>query len=173
MVDHPLDYMDHIVADMYALLVMPQPLPDLPWGEYQKYLPRFNGQGEVTMEEHWNACFSYAGNRNIEAKDVQMRVFVQSLDGEVRKWFRESPVGSTDCIEVLEEVFMKQWRDTKYFMYYITKFGALKRKRNEFVVDLSKIFNKMYSKFPVEMKPSETSTNSHMQMHLNLIFHYF
>ena len=154
MVDQPMDYMDRIVAARYAPLVMPQPLHALPGGDYQKYLPRFNVQGDTTAEEHWNAFFNYANNQNIESKDVWMRMFVQSLDGEVRKWFWELHVESIDGIEVLEEVFMKQWGDTKYFLYYIIEFGALKRKRNESVVDFSKIFNKMYSKFPAEIKPS-------------------
>ena len=70
MVAQLLDYMDCIVVGRYAPLVMPQPLHALPGGDYQKYLPRFNGQGEVTKEEHWNAFFNYAGNQNIEAKDV-------------------------------------------------------------------------------------------------------
>ena len=52
---------------------------------------------------------------------------------------------------------MKQWGDTKDFLYYITEFGDLKRKRNESIVDFSKGFNKMYSKVPAEIKPSETS----------------
>ena len=86
-----------------------------------------------------------------------MRMFVQSLDGEVIKWFRELPLGSINGIEVLEEVFIKQWGDTKDYLYYITEFGALKRKKNESVVDFSKCFNKMYTKIPAEIKPSETS----------------
>ena len=48
----------------------------LPGGDYQKYLPRFNGQGETTAEEHWDAFLSYADNQNIEAKDVWMRMLV-------------------------------------------------------------------------------------------------
>ena len=87
MAGQPMDYMDRIVAARYAPLVMPRPLHALPGGDYQKYLPRFNGQGDTTAEEHWNAFFNYADNQNIEAKDVWMRMFVQSLDGEVRKWF--------------------------------------------------------------------------------------
>ena len=87
-----------------------------------------------------------------------MRMFVQSLDGEVRKWFRELPVGSIDGIEALEEVFMKQWGDTKDYLYYVTEFGALKRKKNESVIYFLKRFNKMYTKIPAEIKPSETST---------------
>jgi hypothetical protein len=48
--------------------------------------------------------------------------------------------------------------DKKDFMYYMTKFGSLKRKEREFVSDFSKIFNKMYNKIPAEIKPIEAST---------------
>ena len=48
----PLDMMDQMVASRYAPLVLPQTLNSLPGGDYYKYLPRFNGQGEITAEEH-------------------------------------------------------------------------------------------------------------------------
>jgi hypothetical protein len=86
-----------------------------------------------------------------------MRVFVQSLDGEVRKWFRGLTPGSIAGIEALDDVFLRQWGDKKDFMYYITEFGSLKRKEGEFVSDFSKRFNKMYNKIPVEIKPTEAS----------------
>ena len=86
-----------------------------------------------------------------------MRVFVQSLDGEVRKWFRELPLDSIDGIDALEEAFMRQWGDTKDYLYYMTEFGSLKRKKDEAVGDFSKRFNKMYSRIPVEIKPTETA----------------
>ena len=79
--------MDRMVAYRYAPLVLPEPLNALPGGDYQKYLSRFNGQGETTAEEHWDAFLCYVENQNIEAKDVWMKMFVHSLDGEVRKWF--------------------------------------------------------------------------------------
>ena len=74
--------MDQMVAARYAPLVFPHPLNALPGGELQKYLRRFNGQGENTVEEHWEAFLSYDDNQNIEAKDSWMRMFVQSLDGD-------------------------------------------------------------------------------------------
>ena len=107
---------------------MPHALHALPGGDYKNYLPKFNGQGDTTTKEHWNAFFSYVDNHNIEAKDVWMRMFIHILDGEVMKWFQEIPAGSIDGIEVLEEVFMKHWGDTKDFLYYITEFGDLKKK---------------------------------------------
>ena len=104
----PMDMMDRMVAARYAPLVLPQPLHAFPGGDYQKYMPRFNGQGETTAEEHWEAFLSYADNQNIEIKDVWMRVFVQSLDGDVRKWFRELPANSITIIEELQDLFLRQ-----------------------------------------------------------------
>ena len=46
-----LDMMDQMVAARYAPLVLPQPLNALFGGDYQKYLCRFNGQGETTTKE--------------------------------------------------------------------------------------------------------------------------
>ena len=85
-----------------------------------------------------------------------MRVFVQSLYGEVRKWFRELPPNSIDGITSLEEVFTRQWGDTKDYLYYITEFGALKRKQGETIIDFTKHFNKMYSQIPTKIKHIET-----------------
>ena len=85
-------------------------------------------------------------------------MFVQSLDGEVRRWFRELPANSIILIEELHDVFMRRWGDTKDHTYYITEFGSLRRKKDETIEDFSKIFNKMYGRILTEIKPSETST---------------
>ena len=53
---------------------------------------------------------------------------------------------------------MKQWGDAKDFLYYITEFGALKRKSDDLVTDFTKCFNKMYGKIPTNIKPTETSS---------------
>ena len=52
---------------------------------------------------------------------------------------------------------MRQWGDTNDHTYYITNFGALKRKKDETIGDFSKHFNNMYGRIPIEIKPSETS----------------
>ena len=65
-----------MVVARYAPLVMPQPLNALLGGDYQKYLPSFNGQGETIAEEHLDGFLSYDDNQNIEPKDVWMRMFI-------------------------------------------------------------------------------------------------
>jgi hypothetical protein len=62
--------------------------------------------------------------------------------------------GSIVGIEALDNSFLRQWGDKKYFMYYMAEFGSLKRKEGDFASDFSKRFNKMYNKIPVEIKPS-------------------
>jgi hypothetical protein len=86
-----------------------------------------------------------------------MRVFIQSLDGKVRKWFRGLAPGSIAGIEALDDVFLRQWGNRKDFMYYMTEFGSLKNMDGESVSDFSKRFNNMYNKIPAEIKPSEAS----------------
>jgi hypothetical protein len=149
--------MDAIVAARYAPLNLPQVLYAFPPNDYMKYFPRFNGEGGVTAEEHLNSFYSFADNFNVEHADVWMRLFVQSLDGEARKWFRILPPNSIVDIDALDDTFLRHWGDKKDYLYYITEFGALKRKQGESISDFTKRFNKMYSKIPDEIKPSETS----------------
>jgi hypothetical protein len=100
----------------------------LPIGYYLKYMPKFTREEYITSEDHLDAFYSNADNLNIENEDVWMRVFVQSLYGEARKWFRGLNPGCIVGIKDLDDVFLRQWGDKKYFMYYITEFRSLKRK---------------------------------------------
>jgi hypothetical protein len=151
------DRMDEIVAARYAPPVLPQVMYAFPPNDYMRYFPRFNGDGSVTVEDHLSLFYSFADNFNVEHADVWMRLFVQSLNGEARKWFRSLPANSIADIVALDEAFLNQWADKKDFQYYITEFGALRRKQGESIPDFTKRFNLMYGKIPEEIKPPETS----------------
>jgi hypothetical protein len=117
-------------------------------GDYLKYMPKFTGKEDIIAKEHLVVFYSYAYNLNIENVDVWMRVLVQRLDGEARKWFKGLTPGSIAGIEALDDSFLRHWGDTKYFLYYIIDFRSLNREEGEFVSDLLKRFNKMYNKIP-------------------------
>jgi hypothetical protein len=70
------DRMDEIVAARYAPLVLPQFMFSFPPNDYMRYLPRFNGDGAVTAEDHLSSFYSFVGNFNVEHVDVWMRLFV-------------------------------------------------------------------------------------------------
>jgi ribonuclease HI len=149
--------MEQILANRYAPLVLPNPLSAMPTGDYQKYMPKFTGAGEYTAEEHIEAFYAYAENINISEEDVWTRVFVQSLDGQARKWFKELPANSITGIEQLDAAFLKYWGERRDLLYYMSEFGNLKRKDDETVSDFIKRFNKMFGKIPAEIKPSDAS----------------
>jgi len=121
-------------------------------------MPKFTREEDITMEEHMASFYSYADNLNFVNEDVWMRVFIQILDGEVRKWFRGLASGSIVGFEALDGAFLWQWGDKKDFMHYMTNFGSLKKMEGESLSDFSKRFNKMYNKIPAEIKPSKSST---------------
>jgi hypothetical protein len=154
----PLNRMDAIVATIYAPLILPQPMNPLPTGDYLKYMPKFTEEEDIIAEENLVSFYSYADNLNIENEDVWMRFFIQILDGEVRKWFRGLAPESIVKIEALDNAFLRQWGDKKDFMYYMTEFGSLKKKEGESVSNFSIIFNNMYYKILVEIKPTEASS---------------
>jgi hypothetical protein len=149
--------MDAIIIARYAPLVMPQNLNAFPTGDYMKYMPRYNGEGYFIVEEHMVAFYNFGDNLNIEHADVWMRLFVQSLDGEIRKRFHGLPLDSIAGIKALDEAFLKQRGDRRYYIYYITQFGDLRRNNGESMLDFIKMFKKMYNKIPNEIKPTKTS----------------
>jgi hypothetical protein len=139
----PMTRMEAIIASRYAPLLLPQPLNALLADAYLKQLPKFTGEGDIAVEEHLEASYSFIDDHVIMHAYVWMRIFIHSLEGKDRKWFRALPPGSIDGIKALDNSFLRQWGDKKYFMYYMTKFGSLKRKEGESVSDFSKRFNKM------------------------------
>jgi len=145
---------ERIIATRYGPLVLLVPLNAMPVGDYQKYMPKFTSAEGVSAKEHLESFYSYADNLDINEDDVWMRFFVQSLDGEARKWFRELTPRSIADIEALDDVFLKHWGDKKDLLYYHTEFGNLQRKNGELLFDFNKRFNHMYRRIPYEVKPT-------------------
>jgi hypothetical protein len=71
------------VVSIYAPLVLPVPLHDLP-ENYMKKLPKFTGEGDLTATEHINFFDQFADILGLEHEDVYSRLFVQNFEGQVR-----------------------------------------------------------------------------------------
>jgi hypothetical protein len=103
----PRSRMDDIVAGRYAPPVLPQPLNALPVCGYLNQLPKFIGEGDITIKEHLTAFYSYDDNYVIVDEDVWMRIFVHGLDGEAKKWFKALAPGSITGIEDLDDFLLR------------------------------------------------------------------
>ena len=97
--------------------------------------------------------FTFAGNLNVEHLGVVMRLFVQSLDGEAKKWFKGLLDNSINTWEGMENRFTQRWGEKRDHGYSLTECNAIKIKSDENISDFIKIFNNLYNNFPVEMKP--------------------
>jgi hypothetical protein len=122
-----------------------------------KSLPKFTGEGDLIAQEHINFFDQFADILGIEHEDVYSRLLVQTFEGQVRTWFRSLPAGSLTSYDELEREFIREWGERKDHLYYLTKFGALKKKNYESVLEFTQRFNKLYNKIPDEVKPSQPS----------------
>jgi len=120
-----LTKIERIVVARYGPLVLPIPLNAMLAGDYQEYMPKFTGTEGVIAKEHLESFYRYANNLDIYEEDVWMMVFVQSLEGEARKWFSELAPRSIADIEALDDVFLKHWGDKEDLLYDHTEFGNL------------------------------------------------
>jgi hypothetical protein len=142
------------VAARYSPLVLPIPLHDLP-ENYIKNLPKFTGEGDLTATEHINFFDQFTDILGIKHEDVYSMLLVQTFKFQVQTWFQSLPATSILSYDTLEDAFLRQWGERKYHLYCLTEFGSLRKKNSETVMDFIQIFNKLYKKIPVEVKPSQ------------------
>lgn len=82
-----------------------------------------------------------------------MRLFSQTLVGDVRKWFREFPVNSIDSLEVLHQQFLTRWEKKKNPLQILSKYDNIRRGPNETVQDYCTRFNSIYNAMLVNLRP--------------------
>jgi hypothetical protein len=142
------------VAARYAPLVLLVPLHDLP-ENYMKNIPKFTGEGDLTAQEHINFFDQFVDILGLEHEDVYSRLLVQTFEGQVKTWFRGLAARSLRSYNELKSSFIRQWGERKDHLYYLTEFGALRKKNYESVLEFTQRFNKLYNKIPIEVKPSQ------------------
>lgn len=55
------------------------------------HLPKFSGDGTVTVDEHLNAFSVACGVIAVQHEDVAIRLFIQTLTGVTVDWFYHLP----------------------------------------------------------------------------------
>jgi hypothetical protein len=76
------------VTAIYGPLNLPQHVHDLPKNSLN-ILPKYDGEKTHSVEEHIESFQYFIHNLFVENNDVFMRLFVQNVEGDVKKWFRE------------------------------------------------------------------------------------
>ena len=73
------------------------------------YLPQFSGEDHVTAERHLGAFENFIDQFEIIHDDVTMRLFSNSLSGDVAMWFRCLEAGFIGSWNKLCHAFLKGW----------------------------------------------------------------
>lgn len=100
------------MANKYAPLVLPGQLHDLPQ-DYQSKIQLFDATGLYTTQQHVNIMNDYFELHEIDDADVRMRLFAQTLAGEVRTWFRNLAAGSITDMKNFHRMFIERWERKK------------------------------------------------------------
>jgi hypothetical protein len=82
-----------------------------------------------------------------------MRLFMQILSGEVRKWFKALPATNIQYFTTFETSFITRWGDKKNPLQLLTQYNNMKRVSDEMVQELSACFMRVYNSIPTEVQP--------------------
>ena len=144
------------MENRYAPLVLPANLGAMPQ-DYQSKITPFDGSGTYTTQQHTKKMTNYFEIYEIDADDVRMRIFVQSLTGEVITWFRALPANSVTNLQARYRTFLNRWEKKKDPLQILSDFGKLKRGPNETVQDYVTRFNDAYYAIPQNLRPPPDS----------------
>ena len=83
--------------------------PNVIPNDIRKSFPKFNGNHIVSASHHVQVFSDLMGDYEIAHKDVHMKLFVQTLEGDARDWFSFLPTCSILSWSELHSAFMEQF----------------------------------------------------------------
>jgi len=107
------------MANRYAPLQLPGNPGAMPQ-DYQSKITYFDGTGSYTTQQHTKKMQDYFENYEIDDDDVRMKIFAQSLTGDVRIWFRALVANSIADSEALYQSFLNRWEKKKDPLHILT-----------------------------------------------------
>jgi hypothetical protein len=92
------------MAARFAPLALPAQLHDLPLG-YSQRIETYGAEGDVSAQHHIIRFNDFCDLEEVDHEDAKMRLFAQSLTGEVKEWFGGLPAGSIHSFHEFETIF--------------------------------------------------------------------
>jgi hypothetical protein len=142
------------MAARYAPLVLAMPLHAMPQ-DYQTRLPQFDATGPLNAQQHVDKMNDYFDLQEVDEADVQMRLFAQSLTGDVKKWYKSLPATSVPDLVAFQRSFLDRWEVKKNPLQILSEYENIRRNQGETVQDYCTHFNNLYNAIPAEIKPPQ------------------
>jgi hypothetical protein len=143
-----------IMAARYTPLVLAAPLHAMPQ-YYQMRLPQFDGIGPLSAQQHIDKMNDYFDLREVDEADVQMRLFAQSLTGEVKKWYKGLRAASILDLTAFQRIFLDRWEVNKNPLQILSEYENIRRNQGETVQDYCTHFNNLYNAIRTDIKPPQ------------------
>ena len=140
------------IANRYAPLQLPTNPGAMPQ-DIQTKITYFDGIGSYTTLQHTKKVQDYFENYEIDDDGVRMDIFVQSLTGDVRPWFRALPANYIADPEALYQTFLNRCEKKKDPLHIISEYDTIKRGPQEAVLDYCARFNNVYNSIPQNLRP--------------------
>ena len=162
----PQNFVVSNTKNWYIPLRLPQTLHELPTKHY-KYLPKFGREYEDLMVEKHLQSFEYFLDLfEIEHDDVCMRAFSQSLQGNVRKWFRHLQPRSITTWEEFSHTFLGFWGERRSLDQILSEFYSMKKHEGETMSSFNRRFASFYYNMSKEFQPLKGV----MKLHYAFVF---
>lgn len=100
------------MANRYAPLQLPANPGAFPQ-DYQTKITFFDSIGSCTALQHTKKMQDYFENYEIDDDSVRVKIFVQSLTGDVRTWLRSLAANSITTPDELYQSFTNRWEKKK------------------------------------------------------------
>jgi hypothetical protein len=97
----------------------------------------------------------YFDLQEVNENDVQMRLFVQSLTGDVKKWYKGLHVASVLDLTMFQRIFLDIWEVKKNPLQILSEYENIRRNQGDTIQDYYTHFNNMYNVIPADIKPPE------------------
>jgi hypothetical protein len=91
--------------------------------------------GTLNAQQHVDKMNDYLDLQEVDEVDVQMRLFAQSLTGDVKKWFKALPAASIPDLVAFQRSFLDRWEVKKNPLQILSEYENIK----EIKVNRSKI----------------------------------
>ena len=107
----------------------------------------------TTAQHHVDRMEDAFDYMEIEYETIKMRIFAQSLGGEVKNWFKGLDPNSINDLPSLHQAFINKWEIKINPLQILAEYRNIKRNQGESVHDYSTRFNSVYNALPPHMKP--------------------
>ena len=118
-------------------------------------LPQFNATGPLSAQQYVDKMNDYYDLHEVDEADVQMRLFAQSLTGDVKKWYKGLRAASILDLTAFQRSFLDRWEVKKNPLQILSEYESIKRNQGETVQDYCTHFNNLYNAIPAEIKPPQ------------------